>query len=298
MEMYADSGKFTGKLKKRAENAHGDLTRHKNYAIINCSNYDAIPMGGIFTMSGHSKWHNIQAKQGKTDAARGKIFTKIGRELAIAVREGGANPESNSKLKDIIAKAKANNMPNDNIQRSIKKAAGEGTGANYEEITYEGYAPGGVAIIVEIVTDNRNRTSSDIRHIFDKNGGSLGTPGSVSYMFDNKGVIVIEREPGMDEDEFMMQALDCGAEDVKMDDEDAFEVITAPGDFSAVRENLEKAGFAFLSADKQMIPQNTVAIADADTLNKVQKLLDMLEDNDDVSEVYHNAELPEEEEEE
>ncbi len=235
-------------------------------------------------MSGHSKWHNIQAKKGKTDAARGKIFTKIGREIAIAVREGGANPESNSKLKDIIAKAKANNMPNDNIQRSIKKAAGEGTGANYEEITYEGYAPGGVAIIVEIVTDNRNRTSSDIRHIFDKNGGSLGTPGSVSYMFDNKGVIVIER--------------DCGAEDVKMDDEDAFEVITAPGDFSAVRENLEKAGFAFLSADKQMIPQNTVAIADADTLNKVQKLLDMLEDNDDVSEVYHNAELPEEEEEE
>ena len=238
-------------------------------------------------MSGHSKWHNIQAKKGKTDAARGKIFTKIGREIAIAVREGGANPESNSKLKDIIAKAKANNMPNDNIQRSIKKAAGEGTGATYEEITYEGYAPGGVA----------NRTSSDVRHIFDKNGGSLGTPGSVSYMFDNKGVIVIEKEPGMDEDEVMMQALDAGAEDVKVDD-DAFEVYTAPNDFSAVREKLEADGFAFLSADKQMVPQNTVAVEDPDTLNKIMKLLDMLEDNDDVSEVYHNAELPEEEEEE
>lgn len=248
-------------------------------------------------MSGHSKWHNIQAKKGKTDAARGKIFTKIGREIAIAVREGGANPESNSKLKDIIAKAKANNMPNDNIQRSIKKAAGEGSNATYEEITYEGYAPGGVAIIAQIVTDNRNRTSSDVRHIFDKNGGSLGTPGSVSYMFDNKGVIVIEREPGMDEDEIMMTALDAGAEDVKVD-EDAFEIITAPNDFSSVREKLESAGFAFLSADKQMIPQNTVSIADPDTLTKVQRLLDMLEDNDDVSEVYHNAELPEEEEEE
>ena len=248
-------------------------------------------------MSGHSKWHNIQAKKGKTDAARGKIFTKIGREIAIAVREGGANPESNGKLKDIIAKAKANNMPNDNIQRSIKKAAGEGTGAQYEEMTYEGYAPGGVAIILGIVTDNRNRTSSDIRHIFDKNGGSMGTPGSVSYMFDNKGVIVIEREPGMDDDEIMMVALDAGAEDVKVE-EDAYEVITAPNDFSAVRENLESAGYAFISADKQMIPQNTVAVDDPDTLAKIQKLLDMLDDNDDVTEVYHNAELPEEEEEE
>ena len=248
-------------------------------------------------MSGHSKWHNIQAKKGKTDAARGKIFTKIGREIAIAVREGGANPESNGKLKDIIAKAKANNMPNDNIQRSIKKASGEGTGAQYEEMTYEGYAPGGVAIILDIVTDNRNRTSSDIRHIFDKNGGSMGTPGSVSYMFDNKGVIVIEREPGMDDDEIMMVALDAGAEDVKVE-EDAYEVITAPNDFSAVRENLESAGYAFISADKQMIPQNTVAVDDPDTLAKIQKLLDMLDDNDDVTEVYHNAELPEEEEEE
>ena len=248
-------------------------------------------------MSGHSKWHNIQAKKGKTDAARGKIFTKIGREIAIAVREGGANPESNSKLKDIIAKAKANNMPNDNIQRSIKKASGEGDGANYEEFSYEGYAPGGVAVIVNLVTDNRNRTSSDIRHIFDKNGGSLGTTGSVSYQFDNKGVIVIEREPDMDEDDIMMKAMDAGAEDMKTE-EDAFVIYTAPNDFSAVREALENEGLSFLSADKQMVPQNTIKVDDPETVAKIQKLLDMLDDNDDVSEVYHNAELPEEEEEE
>ena len=248
-------------------------------------------------MSGHSKCHNIQAKKGKADAARGKIFTKIGREIAIAVREGGANPENNNKLRDIIAKAKANNMPNDNIQRSIKKAAGEGTGATYEEIVYEGYAPGGVAIICNIVTDNRNRTSADVRHIFDKNGGSLGTPGSVSYMFDNKGLIVVEREPGMDEDEMMMMALEAGAEDVNAMD-DVFEIYTAPNDFSAVREALEQQGLSFLSADKKMIPQNTVAVTDEETLTKILKLLDMLDDNDDVADVYHNAELPEEEEEE
>ena len=248
-------------------------------------------------MSGHSTWHNIQAKKGKADAARGKIFTKIGREIAIAVREGGANPENNNKLRDIIAKAKANNMPNDNIQRSIKKAAGEGTGATYEEIVYEGYAPGGVAIICNIVTDNRNRTSADVRHIFDKNGGSLGTPGSVSYMFDHKGLIVVEREPGMDEDEMMMMALEAGAEDVNALD-DVFEIYTAPNDFSAVREALEQQGLSFLSADKKMIPQNTVAVTDEETLTKILKLLDMLDDNDDVADVYHNAELPEEEEEE
>ena len=248
-------------------------------------------------MSGHSKWHNIQAKKGKADAARGKIFTKIGREIAIAVREGGANPDSNSKLKDIIAKAKANNMPNDNIQRSIKKAAGEGAGVSYEEITYEGYAPGGVAIICQIVTDNRNRTSSDVRHIFDKYGGSLGTPGSVSYMFDHKGVIVIERQPDMDEDEMMMTALDAGAEDMKAE-EDVFEIITAPNDFSAVREALEAQGLSFISADKQMVPQNYIKVDDADLAARIQKLLDMLEDNDDVNEIYHNADLPEEEEEE
>ena len=248
-------------------------------------------------MSGHSKWHNIQAKKGKADAARGKIFTKIGREIAIAVREGGPDPNVNGKLRDIIAKAKANNMPNDNIQRSIKKASGEGGGVNYEEFSYEGYAPGGVAVIVNLVTDNRNRTSSDVRHIFDKNGGSLGTPGSVSYMFDNKGVIVIEREPDMDEDDIMMKAMDAGAEDMKTE-EDAFVIYTAPNDFSAVREALENEGLSFLSADKQMVPQNTIKVDDPETVAKIQKLLDMLDDNDDVSEVYHNAELPEEEEEE
>ena len=248
-------------------------------------------------MSGHSKWHNIQAKKGKADAQRGAVFTKIGREIAIAVREGGANPESNGKLRDIIAKAKANNMPNDNIQRSIKKASGEGGGVNYEEFSYEGYAPGGVAVIVNLVTDNRNRTSSDIRHIFDKNGGSLGTTGSVSYQFDNKGVIVIEREPDMDEDDILMKAMDCGAEDMKTE-EDAFVIYTAPNDFSAVREALENEGLSFISAEKQMVPQNTIKVDDPDTVAKIQKLLDMLDDNDDVSEVYHNAELPEEEEEE
>lgn len=248
-------------------------------------------------MSGHSKWHNIQARKGKADAARGKIFTKIGREIAIAVREGGPDPNVNGKLRDIIAKAKANNMPNDNISRSIKKAAGEGAGTEYEEFSYEGYAPGGVAIIVDIVTDNRNRTASDVRHIFEKNGGSLGTTGSVSYMFDHKGVIVIEREPDMDEDDMLMKAMEAGAEDMKAD-EDVFEIYTAPGDFSAVREALEKMGLAFISADKQMVPQNMIAVTDPDTVNKVQKLLDMLDDDDDVAEVYHNAELPEEEEEE
>ncbi len=248
-------------------------------------------------MSGHSKWHNIQAKKGKTDAARGKIFTKLGREIAMAVHDGGPNPEVNGKLRDVIAKCKANNMPNDNIQRSIKKASGEGSGIEYEEFTYEGYAPGGVAVMVDIVTDNRNRTASEVRHIFDKCGGSMGTNGSVAFMFDHKGVIVIERQPGMDEDEMMMTALDAGAEDMKVQ-EDVFEITTAPSDFSAVRENLEKAGYSFLSAEQTMIPQNTVAIADQETLEKVQKLLDMLDDDDDVSEVYHNAELPEEEEEE
>ncbi|MGN1019721.1 MAG: YebC/PmpR family DNA-binding transcriptional regulator [Aristaeellaceae bacterium] len=248
-------------------------------------------------MSGHSKWHNIQAKKGKADAARGAIFTKIGREIAIAVRDGGANPESNGKLRDIIAKAKANNMPNDNIQRSIKKASGELSNVTYEQITYEGYAPGGVAIIADCITDNRNRTASDVRHCFAKHGGNLGTSGSVSFMFDEKGVLVVERTPGMDEDEMMMMALEAGAEDVKAE-ADVFEIYTAPNDFSAVREALEQQGLTFLSAEVDKIPQNTVAVTDEDTILKIQKLLDMLEENDDVQNVYHNADLPEEDEEE
>ena len=228
-------------------------------------------------MSGHSKWHNIQAKKGKADAARGAVFTKIGREIAIAVRDGGANPESNGKLRDIIAKAKANNMPNDNIQRSIKKASGELSNVTYEQITYEGYAPGGVAVIVDTITDNRNRTASDVRHCFAKNGGNLGTTGSVSFMFDEKGVLVVERTPGSDED---------------------YEIYTAPNDFSTVREALEKQGVTFLTAEVDKIPQNTVALPDEETIQKIQKLLEMLEDNDDVQNVYHNAELPEEEDDE
>ena len=247
-------------------------------------------------MSGHSKWHNIQAKKGKTDAARGKIFTKIGREIAIAVREGGSNPESNSKLRDIIAKAKSNNMPNDNIKRSIMKASGELGNVDYESITYEGYAPGGVAVIVETITDSRNRTASDVRHCFAKNDGSLGETGSVGFMFDKKGVLVIERTADMDEDEMMMTVLDAGAEDMDVQD-DVFEVTTAPNDFSAVREALESQGITFLSAEVQMVPQNTVVPADEDTLNKILKMLDMLEENDDVQNVWHNAELPEEPEE-
>ncbi|MCQ2458516.1 MAG: YebC/PmpR family DNA-binding transcriptional regulator [Clostridia bacterium] len=248
-------------------------------------------------MSGHSKWHNIQAKKGKADAQRGAIFTKIGREIAIAVREGGANPESNGKLRDVIAKAKANNMPNDNIQRSIKKASGELSNVIYEEITYEGYAPGGVAVIVDTISDNRNRTASDIRHCFAKYGGNLGTTGSVGFMFDTRGVLVVERQPGMDEDEMTMIALDAGAEDLKADD-DVFEIWTDPNEFSAVREALEKQGLTFISADVQKIPQNTVAVTDPDTLDKIQKMLDLLEESDDVQNVYHNAELPEEEDDE
>jgi len=248
-------------------------------------------------MSGHSKWHNIQAKKGKADAQRGAVFTKIGREIAIAVREGGANPESNGKLRDVIAKAKANNMPNDNIQRSIKKASGELSNVVYEEITYEGYAPGGVAIIVDTISDNRNRTASDIRHCFAKYGGNMGTTGSVSFMFDTRGVLVVERTPGMDEDELMMMALDAGAEDVRPDD-DVVEILTDPNEFSKVREALEKQGLTFLSAEVQKIPQNTVAVNDPDTLDKIQKMLDLLEESDDVQNVYHNAELPEEEDDE
>lgn len=247
-------------------------------------------------MSGHSKWHNIQAKKGKADAQRGAVFTKIGREIAIAVREGGANPESNGKLRDVIAKAKANNMPNDNIQRSIKKASGELNNVVYEEITYEGYAPGGVAVIVDTISDNRNRTASDIRHCFAKYGGNLGTTGSVGFMFDTRGVLVVERTAGMDEDELMMMALDAGAEDVRPD-EDVVEILTDPNEFSSVREALEQQGLTFLSAEVQKIPQNTVEVTDPDTLEKIRKMLDLLEESDDVQNVYHNAELPDEDEE-
>ena len=249
-------------------------------------------------MSGHNKWSTIKHKKEKTDAARGKIFTKIGREIAIAVREGGsADPNVNSKLKDVVAKAKANNMPNENIMRSIKKAAGEGEGNNYKEVTYEGYAPGGIAVIVEVVTDNLNRTDSEVRHIFDKCGGSLGSSGCVSYKFTRKGVIEIDNSKGLDEDELMMLAMDAGADDVEAGDESAV-IYTDPNDLSAVRDSLEKAGCTFLSVERAMVPNMTTEISDPEMAEKITRLIDWLDDYDDTQNVYHDADLPETEEEE
>lgn len=240
-------------------------------------------------MSGHSKWHNIQAKKGKTDAARGKIFTKLGRELLVAVKEGGPDPAGNSKLKDVISKCKAANMPNDTINNAIKKASGEGNSANYEEITYEGYGPNGVAIIVEASTDNKNRTAAEVRHAFDKSGGNLGTTGCVSYMFSKKGVIVIEKENcPLDEEELMMLALDSGAEDFEVSEE-VYEITTEPADFSSVSEKLEEQGLKFLEAAVQMVPSTTVVL-DQNSSEKMEKMIDRLEDLDDVMNVYHNWE--------
>ena len=244
-------------------------------------------------MSGHSKWNNIKRKKEKTDAQKGRIFTKIGREIAVAVKAGGPDPVSNPRLGDVIAKAKAANMPNDTISRSIKRASGEDANVVYDSITYEGYGAGGVAVVVEALTDNRNRTASDVRHCFSKCGGSLGTTGSVSWMFDRKGVFVIDAE-GKDADEVMMLALDAGAEDFSDGDEE-FEITCDPADFHAVRTGLEEAGLEFLSAEIVMLPQNTVAI-DAETQVKFEKMIDMLEESDDVQNIYHNAELPEDEE--
>ena len=240
-------------------------------------------------MSGHSKWANIKHKKGKSDAAKAKVFTKLGREIQIAVKSGGADPESNSKLKDVIAKAKAANMPNDNIQRSIKKASGDAAGDMMEEITYEGYGPSGVAIIVETVTDNRNRTAADVRHIFDKFGGNMGNSGCVSFMFDKKGLIVVENDGDVDEETLMMDALDCGAEDFSAD-EDVFEITTDTATFSEVRDALEGKGYNFLEASVSMIPQNYVTLTDEKALTQIEKLLDAMDDNDDVMEVYHNWE--------
>lgn len=242
-------------------------------------------------MSGHSKWANIKRKKGKADAVRGKVFTKIGKEIAVACKEGGANPEANSRLRDAVAKAKANNMPMDTIQRAIKKGAGEMEGVNYEEIIYEGYGPAGVAVIVEALTENKNRTAGDVRHTFDKYGGNMGTTGCVSFMFERKGLIVIERTDSMDEDEMMMMALDAGAEDFSSDEE-TFEITTTLEDFSTVRESLESNGIEFASAELSMIPSTTVAL-DSDKAGKFERLIDMLDDNDDVQNVWHNAEFPE-----
>ncbi|MEE0866097.1 MAG: YebC/PmpR family DNA-binding transcriptional regulator [Clostridia bacterium] len=238
-------------------------------------------------MSGHSKWHNIQAKKGKADAARGRIFTKLGRELLIAVKEGGPDPAGNSKLKNVIAKCKAANMPNDTINNAIKKAST--SNENYEEITYEGYGPNGVAVIVEASTDNKNRTAADVRHVFDKAGGNLGTTGCVSYMFNKKGVIVIEKETSkMDEDDLMMLALDAGAEDFESSDE-IYEIRTDPTEFSQVREKLEEAGLEFLEAEVQMVPTTTVSL-DEKGQEKMERLIERLEELDDVANIYHNWE--------
>lgn len=247
-------------------------------------------------MSGHSKWANIRRKKGKVDAARGKIFTKLGKEIAIAAKNGG-DPSTNSKLADAVAKAKYNNMPNDTIQRAIKKGSGEMEGINYEEIIYEGYAPGGVAVIVTTLTENRNRTAGDIRHIFDKNGGSMGVSGAVSWMFDKKGIIIVENDGTTDEEDLMMQALDAGAEDFNSE-EDSFEIITSPENFSEVRQKLEEMGVQMASAEVTMVPQNYINVTAEEDVKKINKMLDMFDDNDDVQDVYHNAELPEEDEEE
>ena len=246
-------------------------------------------------MSGHSKWHNIQAKKGKADAARGRIFTKIGREIAVAAKQG-SDPNLNSKLADAIAKAKAANMPNDNIVRSIKKASGELSATNYESLTYEGYGAGGSAVIVETLTDNKNRTAGDVRHVFDKCGGAMGTTGCVSFMFDRKGVIVVERTATLTEDDMMELAIDCGADDV-VTEEDAFVVYTNPNDFSEVRKALEEKNLTFLEAAIQQVPQNKTELSPEDTA-KFIKMVDLLEDLDDVQEVWHNVVLPEEDDEE
>ena len=244
-------------------------------------------------MSGHSKWATMHRKKEKIDAARGKIFTRIGRELAVAVRMGGPDPNSNAKLRDVIAKAKANNNPNDNITRIIKKSS-DSDSAAYEEVIYEGYAPGGVAVIVECTTDNRNRTAADMRHYFDKNGGSLGASGCVGWMFDRKGVIDIEKTDDMDEDEVMMMALDAGADDFS-DEGDYFEVLTDPNALNEVSDALQQAGYTLANSEVERIPQNTVSIT-AEDAAKLNKMLDMMDENDDVQYVFHNADMPEEDE--
>ena len=241
-------------------------------------------------MSGHSKFANIKHKKERNDAAKGKIFTIIGREIAVAVKEGGADPANNSRLRDVIAKAKANNMPNDTIDRGIKKAAGDANSVNYEYVSYEGYGPGGIAIIVDALTDNKNRTAANVRSAFTKGSGSIGTPGCVSYSFDKKGQIIIDKEEcQIDADDLMMMALDAGAEDFS-DEEDSFEIITDPDEFSSVREALEKEGVPMASAEVTMIPQNYVALTDETMLKNLQRTLDLLDEDDDVQNVYTNLE--------
>ncbi|MCI8730653.1 MAG: YebC/PmpR family DNA-binding transcriptional regulator [Lachnospiraceae bacterium] len=239
-------------------------------------------------MSGHSKFANIKHKKEKNDAKKGKIFTVIGREIVVAVKEGGADPENNSRLRDVIAKAKANNMPNDTIERGIKKAAGDASADNYEYVTYEGYGPNGIAIIVDALTDNKNRTAGNVRSAFTKGNGSIGTKGCVSFMFDKKGQIIIDREEcEMDGDDLMMMALDAGAEDFQ-EEEDSFVILTDPDSFGQVREALEKENVPMAEAEVTMIPQTWVELTDEAAVRSLQKTLDLLEDDDDVQAVYHN----------
>ncbi len=239
-------------------------------------------------MSGHSKWSTIKRKKEKTDNARAKIFTKVGREIAVSVREGGPDPDNNSKLKDVIAKAKANNVPNDNIERIIKKAAGEDGGAQYEDIVYEGYGPSGVAVIVEALTDNRNRTASDIRHYFDKYGGNMGQSGCVSFMFGRYGVLAVESE-GVDEDKLMEDALEAGASDFLTED-DVFVIRTEPNDLGAVRDDLDAKGYQFVSAEVEYIPSTYTKLTSEDDIKNMSRMLEMFDDNDDVQDVWHNWE--------
>ncbi len=243
-------------------------------------------------MSGHNKWSTIKQKKGKNDAARAKVFTKIGRELIVAIRDGGsADPNVNSKLRDCIAKAKAANVPNDNIERIIKKAASSSEGDNYESVTYEGYGPSGIAVIVEALTDNRNRNAGEVRHYFDKFGGNMGTPGCVGFMFSKKGVLVVEREDfDKDEDTVMEEALEAGASDFEAD-EDIFTIYTEPDDFSAIRDDLAAKGYEFVSAEVEEVPSTYTKIEDEETKAKMQKMLDMFEENDDIQNVWHNWEM-------
>ena len=240
-------------------------------------------------MSGHSKWSTIKRKKEKTDAQRAKIFTKLSRELMVAVKEGGADPEANSKLKDIMVKAKANNVPNDNVDRIIKKASSSNDSAKYEEISYEGFGPGGVAVMASALTDNRNRTASNLRHYFDKFGAGLGTSGSVSWQFEYKGAIVVSKQ-GATEDKLMEDALECGALDFLSDEEEVFIIHTNPNDFSLVRDALEKYGYEFISAEKEMIPSNWVSLTNEADVKNMNKLIEYLEDDDDVQDIWHNWE--------
>lgn len=240
-------------------------------------------------MAGHSKWNNIKRKKEKTDSQRAKIFTKIGREISVAVREGGADPDGNGKLRDIIAKAKANNVPNDNIERIIKKASGDASADNFENTVYEGYGPSGVAVIAEALTDNRNRTAGDVRHYFDKYGGKMGQQGSVMFMFSRQGIIIIEKD-GIDEEKLLEDALEAGASDFNTDLEDVFEVVTEPNDFSSVRDYLEEKGYTFMSAELELVPSTYMKLTEPDDIKNMGKMLEMFEDNDDIQSVWHNWE--------